>query len=181
MMHTAEQIISQTKKWIAEVVIGCNFCPFAAKVVKQKTVLYKATTASSPESCLESFLEEITRLENDDGIETSILILPNAVDNFSDYLDLVSVAEKLLSKKGYDGIYQIASFHPLYQFADSSENDAANYTNRSIYPMLHILRETSIDKALENYTDPDSIPERNIKFTREKGLVYMKMLRDACF
>lgn len=180
MILTAEQIIAQTKKWIADVVIGCNLCPFAAKVVNQKTVFYKVDSSTLPESCLETFLAEITRLDNDGTIETSILILPNALKDFRDYLDMVSVAEKLLKKNGYDGIYQIASFHPLYKFADSLSNDAADYTNRSIYPMLHILRETSIDKALENYNDPESIPDRNINFTREKGIVYMKMLRDSC-
>ncbi len=89
------------------------------------------------------------------------------------------MSEKILKQKGYEGIYQVASFHPLYLFEGSVENDPANYTNRSVYPMLHLLREESIDKALENYKDPESIPERNILFAREKGLAYMKTLRDA--
>ncbi|HEV7782749.1 MAG TPA: DUF1415 family protein, partial [Chitinophagaceae bacterium] len=83
-------------------------------------------------------------------------------------------------QNGYEGIYQLASFHPLYLFANSSPTDAANYTNRSVYPMLHLLREESIDKALAHYSDPENIPERNINFAHEKGLTYMKMLRDAC-
>ena len=93
---------------------------------------------------------------------------------------MVSVAEKLLKQYGYDGIYQLASFHPQYKFAGAPDNDAANYTNRSVYPMLHLLRESSIDKALEHFNDPESIPDRNINFAREKGIVYMKMLREAC-
>ena len=177
---TTTEIIDQTKKWISKVVIGCNFCPFASKVVKQETVFYQVETDASANICLETFLNEITRLDNDDTIETSILILPNAVKDFSDYLDMVSVAEQLLKQKKYDGIYQVASFHPLYKFASSTDDDAANYTNRSIYPMLHILRESSIERALEQYDNPNEIPERNIKFARDKGLVYMKMLRDAC-
>jgi hypothetical protein len=112
-------------------------------------------------------------------IETSFLIFPRAFSKFDDYLYLLSLAESFLKKKGYEGVYQVASFHPLYLFAGSDENDPANYTNRSIYPMLHLLREESIDKALENYNDPENIPERNINFAREKGLVYMKMLRDS--
>ena len=179
-MVTSQKIIDQTKKWITEVVIGCNFCPFAARVIKQQTVFYKVETATATAICLESFLQELIRLDNDDTIETSFLIFPHTFKRFEDYLDLVAVAEKLLKQKGYDGIYQLASFHPLYRFADSVEDDAANYTNRSLYPMLHLLREASIDKALEHYNDPEAIPGRNINFARAKGIVYMKMLRDAC-
>ncbi len=179
-MDIQEQVIKQTQRWINEVVIGCNFCPFAAQVVKQQKVFYKVQTASEPAVCLESFLLEAERLDNDPSIETSFLILPNAVSDFSDYLDMVSVAEKLLEQHDYNGIYQLASFHPQYRFADSTTEDAADYTNRSVYPMLHLLRESSIDKALENYTNPEDIPQRNINFARDKGTVYMKMLRDSC-
>ena len=174
-----QQIIDQTKKWIVDVVIGCNLCPFAANAVKQQTIFYQVETNSELNVCLDSFTNEMKRLDNDKTVETSFLIFPNAFEKFDDYLYLVSLAEKLLKQKGYEGIYQVASFHPLYLFANSDENDAANYTNRSIYPMLHLLREESIDKALEHYKSPENIPERNINFTREKGLVYMKMLRDA--
>jgi hypothetical protein len=93
---------------------------------------------------------------------------------------LVNLAEKLLFDKGYEGVYQVASFHPLYQFEGAQLDDAANYTNRSAYPMLHLLREISIDKALENFKSPENIPDSNINFAREKGLVYMKLLRDSC-
>ena len=180
-MLTAPQIIEQTKKWIIDVVIGCNFCPFAAQVVKQQTVFYKVETAAAIDICLESFLDEVTRLDNDITIETSFLIFPDSFKDFDDYLDLVSVAEKLLKQKGYNGIYQLASFHPQYRFADSPVSDAANYTNRSVYPMLHLLRESSIDKVLQHYNDPEAIPNRNINFAREKGSDYMKLLRDSCF
>lgn len=179
-MITNEQVIEQTKKWITDVVIGCNFCPFAARVIKQDAVFYKVETAAAANICLETFLQEVTRLDNDANIETSFLIFPDAVKHFNDYLDLVSVAEKLLKQYKYNGIYQLASFHPQYRFAGAPDDDAANYTNRSIYPMLHLLRESSIDKALEHYDDPESIPDRNIDFAREKGIVYMKMLRDSC-
>src|SRR4030095_4457463 len=176
---TSEQIINQTKKWIVDVVIGCNLCPFAANVVKQQTIFYRVETSTDLETCLDSFIQEMKRLDNDEAIETSFLIFPNAFEKFDDYLYLVSLAEKILKQKGYEGVYQVASFHPLYLFAKSDENDPANYTNRSIYPMLHLLREESIDRALEFYKNPESIPQRNINFTREKGLTYMKMLRDA--
>ena len=179
-MHTNEEVISQTKKWINDVVVGCNFCPFAATVMKQQTVHYKVEESSLANICMESFLLEAIRLDDDESIETSFIIFPNAFKKFEDYLDIVSVAEKLVQQNGYEGIYQVASFHPLYLFAGSSENDAANYTNRSIYPMLHLLRESSIDKALEHYKDPENIPDRNINFAKEKGVAYMKLLRDNC-
>lgn len=179
-MATPEQVIEQTKKWINEVIIGCNFCPFAAKVVKQQNVFFKVENANATNVCLESFLQEVYRLDNDEAIETSFLIFPDAFKNFNDYLDMVSVAEKLLKQYKYDGIYQLASFHPQYKFAGAPENDAADYTNRSVYPMLHLLRESSIDRALEHYKNPEAIPEQNILFAREKGMVYMKMLRDGC-
>ena len=175
----AEQIIDRTRQWIVDVVIGCNFCPFAANVVKQQTIFYKVEENTEMDACLDSFAGEMKRLDNDAGIETSFLIFPNAFQQFDDYLDLVSLAEKLLKRKSYEGVYQVASFHPLYLFANSDENDPANYTNRSIYPMLQLLREESIDKALANYKDPESIPARNINFAKEKGLAYMRMLRDA--
>ncbi|MGB4844335.1 MAG: DUF1415 domain-containing protein [Ferruginibacter sp.] len=180
-MTTADEVIKQTSKWITEVVIGCNFCPFAASVVKQKKVYYRVEDSVDPEICLTSFTQEINRLDNDENIETSFLILYAATEKFDDYLDLVATAERLLKQEGYEGIYQLASFHPLYCFADAEQDDAANYTNRSPYPMLHLLREASIDKALQNYKDPDTIPGRNIDFARQKGLLYMKALRDACF
>ena len=176
---SSEQIIEQTKKWIVDVIIGCNFCPFAAQVVKQQTIFYQVEMSANLDTCLESFVHEMERLDNDETIETSFLILPNGFEKFDDYLYLLSLAEELLKRKDYEGTYQVASFHPLYLFDDSDEGDPANYTNRSIYPMLHLLREESIDKALEHYKSPESIPARNINFTREKGLAYMKMLRDA--
>ncbi len=179
-MRTELQIIDETKKWIHDVVIGCNFCPFAAKVVTQKSIHYKVETSSSTAICMEAFSAEITRLDKNKNIETSFLIFPDTFQNFDDYLTLVAQAEKLLKQNSYEGIYQLASFHPLYLFAGAEENDAANYTNRSVYPMLHLLREESIDKALAHYKNPEEIPGRNINYAREKGLVYMKMLRDGC-
>ena len=179
-MLTSGLIIEQTKKWINDVVVGCNFCPFAANVIKQQKVYYQVETSPVLNTCLVSFLQEVTRLNDDSNIETSFLIFPDSFQQFDDYLNLVSLAEKLLKKEGYEGIYQVASFHPLYKFANSTDDDAANYTNRSVYPMLHLLREESIDKALKHYNSPENIPGGNIDFARGKGITYMKMLRYAC-
>jgi hypothetical protein len=179
-MDTRAMVIEQTKKWITSVVVGCNFCPFAAREVKRNSIHYQVETSRDLNVCLQAFLQECIRLDNEEAIETTLLIFPNTFPTFDAYLDLLSLAERALKKKEYEGIYQVAGFHPLYRFADTRDNDAANYTNRSIYPMLHLLREEKIEQALQHYPDPEQIPERNIQFAREKGQAYMKMLRDSC-
>ena len=175
-----ERIIEQTTNWIKSVVIDCNFCPFAAKAILKKSIRYIIKSNSSMIDSLIALKEELDHLETDTEIETSFIIFPNNYNDFDDYLDLVKKAERLLTKENYDGVYQIASFHPEYCFAGENENDAANFTNRSIYPMLHILREESLTKALSLYPNPELIPQHNIDFARQKGLQYMQMLRLAC-
>jgi uncharacterized protein len=179
-MISTTQIIAQTKKWINEVVIGCNFCPFAANAVKQDHIHYQVENSLDMNVCIDAFHVELIRLDEEPAIATSFLIFSGAFSKFDNYLDALTLAEKLLIKKGYEGVYQLASFHPFYRFADSDEVDAANYTNRSVYPMFHLLREESIDRALENYKNPEKIPDRNINFAKEKGWAYMKLLRDTC-
>lgn len=161
-------------------VIGCNFCPFAAKAMLRKSIRYVVLQDITLESSLEQFLEELHYLDRTDDIETTFIIFPNDFAVFEQYLDLVGFAEDLASDQDYDGVYQIASFHPDYCFAGAGNDDPANYTNRSIYPMLHILREDSITLAVDNFHDPEGIPQRNIDFAKEKGLKYMQMLRAAC-
>ncbi|MBX9923187.1 MAG: DUF1415 domain-containing protein [Rhabdochlamydiaceae bacterium] len=179
-MSSSQQIIDQTITWIHKVVVGCNFCPFAARTLQQHQVHYQVESSTNISICLDAFLKEISRLDKEPHIETSFLIFSNAFQQFDEYLDMTSQAEDLLEERGYVGIYQLASFHPMYRFASSVKNDAADYTNRSIYPMLHILRESSIDKAIKHYEKPENIPERNVNFARKKGLTFMKLLRDSC-
>jgi hypothetical protein len=179
-MQNAEKIINQTKKWIIDVVAACNFCPFAAKEIKGNTIHYRVEFSPQTATCLQSFWEECKRLEKEPSIETSFLIFPQSFARFDVYLDFVALAENLIRKKGFEGKFQVASFHPLYQFAGVAPNDAANYTNRSIYPMLHLLREKSIEQALKKYPNAEKITSHNIDFAREKGLAYMKLLRDNC-
>lgn len=171
---------AQTKKWITDVVIGCNFCPFAAREVKLDRVRYEITDTNDLAIALELLINECRKLDENPNIETTLLIFSQGFTSFDDYLGLVSLAEQTLKHHRYEGVYQVASFHPFYCFDEEEEDDAANYTNRSPYPMLHLLREESIEKALEKYPDPDSIPERNIEFARKKGEAYMKALREAC-
>lgn len=154
--------------------------PFCCKSCETTSRLLQVENSIESKICLDSFLNEILRLDEDANTETSFLIFPNSFEGFDDYLDLVILAEKLIFDKGYEGVYQVASFHPLYQFDGTKYDDAANYTNRSVYPMLHLLREERIERALENFKSPESIPDNNINFAREKGLVYMKLLRESC-
>lgn len=170
----------QTENWIKSVVIGCNFCPFTAKAMLRKSIRYVVLPEVTLENSLEAFVKELQHLDCTNDVETTLIIFPNNFANFEQYLDLLELAETLAADQGYDGIYQVASFHPEYCFAGSDNDDPANYTNRSIYPMLHILREVSISNVLENFPDPEGIPQRNIDFAHRKGLVYMQVLRAAC-
>lgn len=180
MISDKELVITQTKNWIKNVVIDCNFCPFASKPFMQKSISYSVQLSLDLKDISELIKKEFAFLDNHPDIETGFIIFPNDFQDFQEYLSLVKKAEQTLSKLGYDGVYQIASFHPDYLFADADEDDAANYTNRSIYPMLHLLREESLTKALSLFKEPESIPERNVHFAREKGLKYMQVLRSTC-
>ena len=171
-----EIIVTKTKTWITNVVVACNFCPFAAREIKRGSIHYEVINNATTKTVLEATLKMFLLLNNNEQIETSILILPDHFSEFNDYLDLVEKAENLLTKNNYEGIYQIASFHPKYMFAGSDENDPSNYTNRSPYPMLHFLREESVTKAIAGYTNIENVPKRNIAFTKEKGLAYMQQL-----
>ena len=176
-----EQWINPTRRWVENLVVGLNFCPFAKREVDAGRVFYSVNLSRQSEDLLQWLLDECQRLDEHDDIETSLLILPNGFEGFLDYLDLIDLAERLIVAEGYEGVYQVASFHPDYCFAGEPENDPANYTNRSPYPMMHLIREASLERALQHHPDPDSIPDTNIKLAREKGLAQMQALRQACF
>ena len=176
MASESEKIIAQTKYWLEHVVIGLNFCPFARPVFEQGKIYYQVSDAQSLECCLEDLIAEAEKLEKQSEIETTLLIYENSLRYFDDFLDMVEIANDLLFEQGYEGVYQLASFHPDYCFADSETDDPANYTNRSPYPMLHLIREQSIEKALAYYKEPESIPETNVQLARELGLKKMQSL-----
>ncbi len=179
-MTENERLITNTKKWIQDVVIACNFCPFAAKEVKQGSIRYQVIAQTSNKEVLTALAAECKLLDTDKDVETTLLILANGFENFRQYLKLVAQTEELLEESGYEGVYQLASFHPQYCFEGEGANDAANFTNRSPYPMLHLLREDSVEKAIARYPNAKGIPDRNIEFARKKGRAYMQMLRDSC-
>jgi uncharacterized protein len=179
-MNSVDIVINQTKKWVTDVVVACNFCPFAGREVKRGSIFYEVAEAADTQTGLELLAALMKQMEEADSIETALLILPGSFQTFDSYLSLLDLADQLVEKEGYEGIYQVASFHPRYLFAGSTEDDPSNYTNRSPYPMLHILREASVSRAVDSHPDVDAIPETNISFTREKGLHYMQQLLASC-
>ena len=176
MEPTTDSIIEQIQNWIRTVVIGLNFCPFARKPFTDQRISYRVEDAAELQKALTSFKAFCLFLDEHPEVETALLIFSKGFDDFDDYLDLVEASEKWIEKAGYEGIYQVASFHPNYLFAGSEENDPANYTNRSPYPMLHILREELLEIAINKHPEVESIPDQNISKARSLGLEFFRSL-----
>ena len=172
-------IVAATKNWLSSFIIGYNICPFAKRVFEQEQIRYQVLAEDDIVDCLESLLSECHYLDANPATETTLLILANAGRNFDDYLDLLAMAEQLLIEQGYEGVYQLASFHPEYCFAGEPADDPAHYTNRSPFPMLHIIREEGLEKALETYPNPELIPKHNIDLTRSMGLQKLQAILAA--
>lgn len=173
--------VTATQTWLKKVVIAHNVCPFAQRELKRGSIHFEVETATEIETCLLNLIVECERLDNDENIETTLLIYANAFADFEAYLDFVELAQGLLEVQDYEGVYQLASFHPDYCFEGSTLTDPANYTNRSPYPMLHLLRESTLENALANYPNPEMIPENNIRLTRHLGLAKMQATLAACY
>lgn len=180
MQHQA--VIAHTKRWVQEVVVRLNLCPFAKSVVASQTLRLHVSDASSPQDLAQDLLDELSLLANTppQTIETSLLIHPHVLQNFLDYNDFLDVADAIVEEMGLQGTFQIASFHPQYRFADTPPQDPSHYTNRSPYPMLHILREDSITHAVSSYHDIDAVPQRNIQTLQNLGLDACKTLLQQC-
>ncbi len=181
MDNKDQQLITATQTWLKTIIIACSICPFAKRELERGRIRYSISHDIAIESCLLKLMLECDRLDSDSGIETTLLIYDSAFTAFDDYLDFLELAEALLIEQGYEGVYQLASFHPDYCFEGTEADDPANYTNRSPYPMLHLLRETSIERAVATYPHPENIPQRNIELTRELGLAKMQSLLAACY
>ncbi|MGH1470266.1 MAG: DUF1415 domain-containing protein [Cellvibrionaceae bacterium] len=174
-MQTSD-VINETKQWVENVVIGLNLCPFAKKEFIKERILFSVTDAKNEEELLMDLKAELEAIQSNYNIETTLLVHPYVLGDFYDYNDFLSLADSLLNEMELEGVYQIASFHPNYQFADTLPDDIINYSNKSPYPMLHILAEESVEKAVETYPDIDSIPENNIKKLESIGLEGIKKL-----
>ncbi|NOX07922.1 MAG: DUF1415 domain-containing protein [Gammaproteobacteria bacterium] len=169
-----------TRNWLVSVVVGLDLCPFARKPLQEDRVQFQLSHAQDMEESLLALIEACKQLDQDDTIETILLIYPDHWQDFYHYLDLVEMADSILVDQGYEGTYQVASFHPDYCFNDADFDDASNYTNRSPYPMLHLIREQSLEQAIAHHPDPESIPDRNIELTRSMGCEKMQALLAAC-
>ena len=180
-LNKNQPIVEQTKAWVETVIVKHNICPFAAREVVQNNIRYSVFENIEIEQSLECLINECEILDHDEDVATSLLIYPDRFLQFEDYLDFVEIATMLMFDRGYEGIYQLASFHPDYCFAEIEPNDASNYTNRSPYPMLHIIRESSLEKALKGFPNPERLPEENIELTRKLGLQAMQAMLQACY
>lgn len=176
-----EQIIAATRHWVESIVVGMNLCPFAKRELVKDRVRFIATKATTEAELLMALQAELELLNTDPAIETTLLIHAHVLQVFYDFNDFLDLADGLLAQMGLEGVYQIASFHPDYQFAGTESDDAENYTNRSPYPVLHLLREDSLERAIADYSNVDDIPERNINLMNELGKDKLKALLSACF
>ena len=173
-------IINSVRLWIDSFVVGLNLCPFAKRELVHDKVRFVTTNVNSEDRLLGVLQAELELLNSNNTIETTLLIHPEVLRDFYDYNEFLNLADRLLKEMQFEGIYQVASFHPNYQFANTSPEDVENYTNRSPYPMLHILREDSLEKAIANYPEIDLIPEKNIELMESMGQDELNNIMQAC-
>lgn len=180
---TDQQVISATEAWLESFIIALNICPFARREQQRKSIRYRVARPENLESALQTLIDECLYLDTKPETETTLLIFAEMFEDFDDYLDMLAIAERLLIVQNYEGIYQLASFHPAYRFETDGEDqdDPAHYTNRSPYPMLHVIREDSIERVLVNYPNPENIPVRNIKLMRELGVKQLQSILAATY
>lgn len=164
-----EGVIKSVREWVESFVVELNLCPFAKRELVNNRVRFAVTEAVTEEQLLVALQAELHLLNNDVSIETILLIHPQVLQDFYHYNQFLNVADSLLTEMKLEGVYQIASFHPDYQFSGTDPNDIGNYTNRSPYPILHLLREDSLEKAIAKYPDTGLIPMRNIELMRSMG------------
>ena len=181
MTHTTDlEIIEAPRRWVEQVVVAFNLCPFAKRELVKDRVRFVVSKAKDEATLLDELAHELALLNVDEAVETTLLIHPQVLQDFYHYNDFLEAADELLVDMNLEGVYQVASFHPDYQFGGTEPDDVENYTNRSPYPMLHLLREDSLSEAIDNYPEVDLIPERNIDCMNEQGLEKMQTLLNAC-
>lgn len=175
-----EKIIESVRQWVETVVVGLNLCPFAKRELVKNRVRFSVAKTKTEEGLLAALQSELELMQKDDSIETSLLIHPNVLKDFFDYNEFLYFANDLVDKLSLEGVIQIASFHPDYQFGGVSPQDVENYTNRSPFPILHLIREEGLERAIANYPDSEWIPEHNIQLLKELGIVKMQDMLQAC-
>ncbi len=178
---TDRAIVDHTRRWIEAVVIGLNLCPFAGRVFNDDKIRYVVTDARDERSLLDVLTVELEALASSkiSGVETTLLIHPRALTSFAAYNDFLDLADGLVQNLALQGTIQIASFHPDYQFAGASPDAVENFTNRSPYPMLHLLREASISEVTGDGKELLAIPQRNIATLQALGLDKVRQMLKA--
>lgn len=174
-----EDPIAATRRWLQRAVIGLNLCPFAKAVHVKDQIRYVLSEAATPEQLLEELAAELAWLAETDPavVDTTLLIHPRVLGDFDDYNDFLDQADAAVDALGLEGEIQVASFHPAYRFAGTADDDPGNCTNRSPYPMLHLLREASVERAVAAFPDPDAIVDRNIEAMERLGVAgYLRLL-----
>jgi uncharacterized protein len=164
--------IAETQAWLEKAVIGLNLCPFAKAVHTKGQIRWVESAAREPEALLRDLVHELRHLAAADPEQpdTTLLIHPHVLQDFLDFNDFLDVADAALAELGLEGVLQVASFHPQYQFAGTEEDDAGNLSNRSPHPTLHLLREDSVERAVAAFPEAESIYERNIETLQRLGL-----------
>jgi len=176
-----DKVIAPVRRWLDSVVVDLNLCPFARRELVKNRVRFVVTEADTEEQLLVALETELDLLRNDPSIETTLLIHPNVLEDFYDYNQFLSFSDGMLVQMKLEGVYQVASFHPDYRFSGTEPDDVENFTNRSPYPMLHIIREESLERAIADYPDVEQIPTRNIKLMNDLGRRKLETLLQACF
>ncbi|MBI5430411.1 MAG: DUF1415 domain-containing protein [Nitrosomonadales bacterium] len=168
---TKESIIATTQLWLEKAVIGLNLCPFAKAVHAKKQIRYVVSGATTPEALLEELMSELRTLQDADPekIDTTLLIHPYVLTDFLDFNDFQDTVDLAAAEPEFNDAFQVASLHPHYQFAGTAPDDIENYTNRSPYPMLHLLREDSVDRAVAAFPDADKIVDDNVATMKDLG------------
>ena len=180
MKLSDERVIEANKKWVETVVIGLNLCPFAQRELSRDRVRFHVSQANTEEQLLFDLAIELDLMSRNPLIETTLLIHPSVLTDFLEYNQFLDLADAMLVELKLDVVYQIASFHPQYQFADTAPGDVENYTNRSPHPILHILREASLDAAIDAHGHTFEIPVRNKELMRRLGSTHMQNLWQSC-
>lgn len=167
----SEEVVAATRTWLEKAVIGLNLCPFAKAVHVHDRIRYCVSAATSEAQLLAELMTQLRALDDADPaqIETTLLIHPQVLADFADYNEFLARADDAVRELGLEGVMQVASFHPRYQFEGTGPDDIENYTNRSPYPMLHLLRESSVERAVSTYPDTEDIYRRNIATLRALG------------
>lgn len=162
-MDSSSAVVVEVTRWLNQVVIGLNLCPFSSKPARENRVRFFVSSAQEDEGLLQDLQQEMELLDQKPAseIETTLVIVPHHLQDFIDYNQFLNWADQLLKRNRWVGVYQLATFHPDYCFADAEPDDAENLTNRAPYPILHIIREASLEMALDYFSNVDEIPEIN--------------------